>query len=162
MINGGHIDLEGNITTPMIYEQTGQFGMQYGGGNVLLSSVKQNGKGGKVNYDGELIIPCKYFGIDHYSEGMCKVVTKKDGVRKWGFVNEEGKEVAPCKYDGAERFKDGFGIVKKGNLKGVVDKTGALIIPCEYYSIGGFASGKFQVRKGQESFYLDENGKRVE
>jgi hypothetical protein len=63
----GHLNKEGKVTTPFEYEKTGDF-------NKGVSNVKKNGKSERVNTEGKLILPCKYYGINGmYADGRMLV-----------------------------------------------------------------------------------------
>jgi hypothetical protein len=76
--------------------------------------VKKNGKSGRVNTSGKLILPCKYDGIDgRYVDGRMIVSINFPEGRKKGFVDEAGNEVIPCMYYNAKAFSGGKAEVQK-------------------------------------------------
>ncbi len=159
----GHIDRTGKVTTPIIYDKATGFSSQYTG-DSLFASVTLNGKYGKVGINGNLVIPCEYIGIDHFSEGMAKVRKQGDGARPFGFVNYSGELVIPCIYEKAERFKKGKSVttVFKDGRWGLVNKEGKMLLPCKYYSISEKDADTYLVWDGTERFVVDEKGNRVE
>ncbi|TNE81465.1 MAG: WG repeat-containing protein [Bacteroidetes bacterium] len=159
----GHIDTTGAIITPIIYEQAGNFSRGYSD-DSLFASVMLNGKYGKVNLHGKLVIPCEYIGIDHYSMGMAKVKKQVGDSAKYGFVNYFGEEVIPCIYDKAERFQRGskLTIVAKDGKMGLINQEGKFITELKYISIHANRNGTFNVRDQSGFYLLDQEGKRVE
>lgn len=71
------------------------------------------------------VVPCKYDGVENFSEGLAAVTLNG----KYGFVDKTGAEVAPCKYDEVEEFSEGLAMVILNERWGFIDKTGAEVIP---------------------------------
>lgn len=159
----GHIDTEGKVTTPIIYERASDFGSSYTG-DSLFAGVMLNGKSGKVGINGNLVIPCEYFGIDHFSMGLAKVKKQVGDLYKFGFVNYEGEEVIPCVYDKAERFKEGrkVVVVYKDGACGLINQKGEEVTPIKFSSIDDKEDGTYKVRDASGTYIIDEDGKRVE
>jgi len=71
---------------------------------------------GNLNYD----------HIGYFSEGLCPVARRENGVFKYGFIDKTGRLVIPIQYDSVKRFKDDVSYVMKGkewlriNSRGVV------------------------------------------
>ena len=128
----------------------------------MYASVQLNGKYGKVGINGNLVIPCEYIGIDHYSNGMAKVKKSVDGSPKFGFVDYYGKEVIPCEYDKVERFGGDATVVMNNQRWGLVNKSGIFILPCEFLSVTELANGHFSVREDAKTYTIDSTGNRVE
>jgi WG containing repeat len=159
----GHIDQTGKVTTPIIYERANDFGGQYTG-DSLFSGVMLNGKYGKVGINGNLVIPCEYVGIDHFSMGLAKVKKQVGDTYKFGFVNYSGEEIVACIYDKVEKFGRGYevSLVNKDGLWGLIDIKGKELIPCKYRRMDDQENGTYSVWDGKEHFIIDEMGKRVE
>lgn len=100
--------------------------------------VKQNGKWGVINSDGEEILPCKYDTSEIvYKKGY--LYHRLNG--KWDVVNSEGKQILPCEYDEIKpvEYKYGNSLdfansfkVKQNGKWGVVNSEGKQILPCKY------------------------------
>ena len=76
--------------------------------------MKKNGKSGRVNTEGKLVLPCKYDGINgSYSDGRMIVSINFPEGRKKGFVDENGNEVIPCEYHDMKAFSGGKAQVQK-------------------------------------------------
>ena len=56
-----------------------------------FARVKQNGKYGCINLQGEVVIPCMYDWITDFFEGLSKV----EQGRVWSVINKEGKVIVP-------------------------------------------------------------------
>ncbi|MDF2435752.1 MAG: repeat-containing protein [Bacteroidota bacterium] len=148
----GHINKKNEITTPLIYEQTNDFAPQgYAG-------VKLNGLSGRVDTTGKVILPIRYVGIDHYYDGMLKVMRMEGDTKKFGFADSTGKEVIPCIYDRADRFSEDRAAVAVGDKWGYVDKEGKVVIPIIYISASRFVDGKANVVSANKQMTIDKNG----
>ena len=44
---------------------------------------------GYIDCTGKIIVPCKYYAYNPFSEGLAALQDKQNG--KWGFVDKEGK-----------------------------------------------------------------------
>jgi len=80
---------------------------------------------------------------------------------KYGIVDGENHFIIPCDYDGIECWTSGKYRVLKIDRWGVVDEDGNTILDIKYVSIGDIERGKALVQTASESYYIDENGKRL-
>lgn len=138
-------------------------------GNSLLE-VKLNGKTGRIDSTGNIVIPIKYDWIkDRIIDGVIPVfngeitknrwdgVTKKTG--KYGFVNKEGNEILPVQYDWvSEYYHYGVYLVFKGEVildekdkviekkgkYGFVNLQGEEITPVQYDDAINFKSKMYK------------------
>ena len=74
----GHVDLNGNITTPIIYDGVGHF--QEG-----RAWVKKNGKEGYVDLNGKIVIPLIYDDVGYFKKGRAWVK-----INKVIYINKNG------------------------------------------------------------------------
>ncbi len=158
----GHIDTCGKITTLIIYEKASDFSGSYNGDSTF-ASVMLNGKYGKVGLNGNLVIPCNYIGIDHFSMGLAKVKKQIGESQKFGFVNYNGQEIIPCIYDKAELFRDGrkVAIVCFNGEYGLINLSGEKVTAFKYSSITDLKDGTYQVYLKNETYIIDQYGKRI-
>ena len=68
----GHVDLNGKVTTPIIYDDAGNF---YEG----RAYVEKNGKEGHVDLNGKVTTPIIYDNIGNFHEGRAWVEIKNFG-----------------------------------------------------------------------------------
>jgi hypothetical protein len=79
-----------------------------------VANVKKNGKSGRVNTEGKLVLPCKYDGINgQFADGRMIVSINFPEGRKKGFVDDSGNEVIPCIYYDVKTFSGGKAQVQK-------------------------------------------------
>ena len=107
----------------------------------VLFAVKQGGKWGFINRQGEIIVKPRFDLVGHFTEEMISVKyggewTEKSeyGVPdydygevdvtwyeheggKWGFMNNRGEIVVPPCYDGVGNFSEGLAWVNRGGKK---------------------------------------------
>ena len=85
-VHGGgfFVDSKGNRLFNKQFEGVGPF-------SEGLARVKQNGKYGCINLQGEVVIPCIYDWITDFSEGLSKIEQGK----VWSVINKEGKVIVP-------------------------------------------------------------------
>lgn len=159
----GHIDRTGKVTTPIIYERASDFSTQYTG-DSLFAGVQLNGKYGKVGINGNLVIPCEYIGIDHYSHGLAKAKKQVGDKNKFGYLDYSGKEVIPFIYDKAEPFSktNGVAIVEKDGKKGMINTKREFVVELKLQSIYDKRDGTYEVNEGGNRYVIDATGKRIE
>ena len=76
--------------------------------------MKKNGKSGRINTSGKIVLPCKYDGINgQFADGRMIVSINFPEGRKKGFVDEAGNEVIPCIYHDVKTFSGGKAQVQK-------------------------------------------------
>ncbi|MCK4668119.1 WG repeat-containing protein [Candidatus Dependentiae bacterium] len=91
----------------------------------LLPIQGNNGKYGFINKQDKIVIPCKFDGAGHFSEGLAMVELKG----KYGYINKQGKIVISCKFDEAGPFSEGLARVKLNGKDNYIDKNGKLLVP---------------------------------
>ena len=117
---------------------------------------------GLIDRTGKEIVPCKYFYIGDFIEGLAIVGGKGEYGYKYGLIDETGKEIVPCQYD--EKlwpFKEGLAMVTKDLKSGYIDRTGKEIVPCQYDYAYSFSEGLARVEKNGKHSYIDKTGKEV-
>ena len=91
--------------------------IDYGG----LIAVKENGKWGFIDADGEVVIKPTYENAKSFSNGLAAVCV--DGF--WGFINSDNKIVIECAYSDAYYFNgDGTCMVKTLVVETETDEEG--------------------------------------
>ena len=112
---------------------------------------------GLIDRTGKEIVPCKYFDIEDFIEGLAIVGGKGEYGYKYGLIDETGKEIVPCQYDGIYPFKEGLARVYKNGKYGYIDRTGKEIVPCQYDFAFSFSEGLARV-KNRNGIYISERG----
>lgn len=127
--------------------RTGYFTHSYN--DNRYSKVKQNGKWGTIDTDGNEKLPFIYDYISNFRTES--TIVQKDS--KWGYINKNGIEVIPVIYDEIKWFENGLCPAKKESLWGFVNEKGKLIIPMMYDDI--LVSEKISVDDGLWFFSQD-------
>ncbi|MCF8304643.1 MAG: WG repeat-containing protein [Bacteroidales bacterium] len=93
--------------------------------------VAQNGKYGFINKQYNEVLPCRYKGIYHYTDGMLKI-TKGGGS---GLYNYESNKIIEPKYHTIFPVRDGLIKVKTAASTGYFDRQGNGLILMPYDDI---------------------------
>lgn len=81
---------------------------------------------------------------------------------KIGVVDGMGNFIIPCEYNDIQVWTRGKYRVKKIDLWGVMDESRNIIVDVKYNEIGNLNNGKASVNTSTESYYIYENGTRVQ
>lgn len=117
----GHVDEQGN--------QVGQMWRNVKYFQDGLAPVEtQDEKWGFVDKTGKLVIPCQYFNVHWFSEGLAAVSISADYRIKYGYIDKTGKVVIPFQFEEAYSFENGVAKVQDENrVWRKIDKTGKFI-----------------------------------
>jgi len=139
----GHIDKNGQIVVPLIYDRAGDF---FDG----LAQVALDGKYGFVNTSGEVVIPIiyDYAGWMEWGEVFCDGLATVAIDGKWGFIDRSGGVIIPLEFDGAQQFSEGLAAVQRDGYWGFVNTNGELVVDFEYARVNEFENGVSVVQKG--------------
>lgn len=119
-----------------------------------LMAVRRNGKFGFLNSDGEVKIDFKFSGASAFSEGLCAVGVRTQGL-KYGFIDTQGEIVIEPEFDRALDFHGGLAAVQKDGKWGFIDRSGKLAIPATFRWAGSFGDNLAPV---QVRGYFDRSG----
>lgn len=113
--------------------------------NELQSIIKQDGKYGIINLDGDYIVEPYWDDIWSLNEGYYPV--KKDSL--WGFINTNGEISISPKYAEIGFFSEGFVEVSNFENKwGIINVNGDTLVPLTYdYIFDGFNNGLSDIFK---------------
>lgn len=108
----------------------------------LIKVVDGNKKFGFMDLKGNLVIPCVYDDVEHFVNGLARVMEGNYLNSKIGFINKAGKVVIPLELSGtwSAGFEDGYCEVSKD-------------ITFDYYS-----NGKLEKKKERRATLLGTNG----
>ncbi len=149
-----------------------------------LYPMKERGKWGYINRQGQVVIKPAFDYASPFHEDRAKVQVEK----KVGYIDRTGKLVIPATYEGAGHFSEGLAAVTRkedflwpkpmGELRGparvgFINKSGKYVIEPQYFGEvreAGFKDGRALVRlealhvkdgsfgTGRQNGYLDTSG----
>lgn len=119
-----YIDKKGKVAFILSKELSpggaGHFGTygDFHDGRAIVRKGRNFNANGVINKAGELVIPCKYWGISNYSHGYA--VAAKDN--KMGLIDINGKVIVPFVYEYGAVLTDGFMFTKSSNFWEIYEK----------------------------------------
>lgn len=120
--------------------------------------IKEFGKWGYINSDGQTVIQCQFDGADQFSDGLAAILI--DTV--WGFIDTTGKIVIEPKYYRVAQFSDGLcnvTIPKDTTFQNAFIRTdGSIAFITEFKDVGTFYNGRAEVQINEEVCYLNKKG----
>jgi len=120
-----------------------------------LFKMRKHDKYGFANKKMEIIIPCVYDDVFHFSEGLAGV--ESDGY--WGFINIQGDTIVPLIYDAVVSFSNGLAPVCQNKLWGYINQKGETVIPIQFQNAWEFnENGRAMVQKGKDIIFIDRKG----
>lgn len=143
--------------------------------NDGLAVVKENGKYGVIDKNGDIVVPLLSRYISPYNEGMAPsseesiistklnsqndlYILRSKSNSKIGFVDKSGELVISMQYDYVCNFSEGLAAVgKKDGKFGYIDTKGNTVIPMEFDLAGDFHDGFAIVYNGNYGF-INKNG----
>lgn len=115
---------------------------------------------GFINESGKIVVPIKYDGIRHFSEGLAAL--KQSDSSGYGFIDPTGKFVIPPKFEKAGDFAEGLAPVEVNEKWGFIDNTGKIIIKPQFESLmGGFFKNLAAAQQNGKWGLIDKRGKAV-
>jgi len=164
---------------------------QYVSMDDLVSAVFLNGKWGRLDYTGKIVVPFKYDQLEHtYArESLARVMVSG----KMGMIDKTGKEIIPMKYDSVGiwdeglsveenfeefpnnnfypshrpyhdhdgHFSEGLTPVRANRKSGFVNKVGKEVIPLMYDDTGCFSGGLAPVKLNGKWGFINKKGEVV-
>ncbi len=126
-----------------------------------LFPIKEFGKWGYINSDGQTVIKCQFDGVGEFSDGLASILI--DTV--WGFIDSTGKIVIEPKYYRVGQFSDGLcnvTIQKDTFFQNAFIRTdGSIAFFTDYKNVGTFYNGRAEVEINEEVCYLNKKGEVV-
>ncbi len=153
-----------------------------------LYTIKENGKCGYMNVDGEVKIKPTFEPIPlydgaeadyRYCENFSEAMARIQNGGQIGFINTEGDIVINPKFKSARDFSEGLAVVsveskeekkddadsystpKKTQKYGFVDKTGTYVVEPTYDLAFSFSEGLAAVKKDDKFGYIKKSGEMV-
>ncbi len=135
------IDKEGNVVIDIPAEMTGFFSLGF-------VTVKQNGKWGCINTQGEMVVKPEWDFVEGYEEDGMAIVFNGTmaysdflpGRGRYGVVNQAG-ELVTNHWSKIDRFSQGLARVWRNGKIGYIDLQGNLVIEPMYDETTPFANG---------------------
>ena len=118
----------------------------------IPDSLKYVARGGFINKQGDLIVPCIYGSIRNFSEGLAAVRNKYG---QWGFIDKTGTVVIPYQYSMVKPFSEGYAAVAYEENKWVfIDKNGNKLFPLVCESVSSFHEGLAHIKYNNGDYYI--------
>ena len=126
-----------------------------------LFPIKEFGKWGYINSNGQTVIKCQFDEVGQFSEGLAAILI--DTV--WGFIDTTGKIVIEPKYYMASPFSEGLSnviIQKDTSFQNAFIRTdGSVAFTTDYKNVGLFYDGRAMVKLNNEVCYINKLGEVV-
>lgn len=144
----GHIDEDGNITTPIVYDYVEPF---FNG----MAAVKKDDKFGYVNLSGKLVIPPIYDSARSFSSDRAGVTIND----KAGHIDIAGNVITPFIYDDTSHFYKSRAKVFLNGKIGYVNLDGELVIPTIFDDGENFSNANIiSVRIKKHKLNINKDG----
>lgn len=161
----GVINVNTNTTVSPYWDEIGYFN-EHG-----LAKVKKGSQYGYIDTQGKVVVPCQWYDVSEYHDGMCVVVTSTASPNStsyynylFGLFDSEGNEISPAQwrtlgsssnyfwnpgrwdyntaYIYAPTFSDGkIKVQNPDGLWGFIDEQGQLVGSVEWRNIDDFSEG---------------------
>lgn len=123
-----------------------------------LAVIRQAGKLGLINKQGNFVVKPAYQMISPFQDGMAMVQTEDD----WGFVTDHGRFInMPPAVSSAQLFKEGFAGIEIDGQWGFLNSEGQIAIAAEYDSVHEFNQGLAAVVKAGKWGYVNKDRQTV-
>ncbi|MCB0578950.1 MAG: WG repeat-containing protein [Phaeodactylibacter sp.] len=147
----GFIDTTGQVIVPPQYTFAEDFVHDVG-------IVECHGKWGMVNRKADVIIPCRYDGVQFLENTGNKIVRVYISEPKYGLIDTLGQLTVSAVYDEIGTFREGRLAVKRNGLWGFVDRDGLEVIPCRFREVQNFSDGLAAAKLGNDWGFIDKQG----
>lgn len=123
--------------------------------------IKEYGKWGYINSDGQTVIKCQFDWAGQFSNGLAAFL--KDTL--YGFIDTTGKVVIEPKFYKVGQFSDGLCnvTIKKDTTyqNAFIRTNGSIAFTFTYEEVGDFNDGRAMVKINEEVCFIDKTGKVV-
>lgn len=147
----GYIDTVGRMVVPAQYS----FARDFINGVGIVSC---DGKWGMVNRKAEVILACRYDGVQFLENTENQILRVYIRQPKYGLIDTLGRLTVNAIYDEIGSFTDGRLAVKRNGLWGFVDRDGLEVIPCRFRDAQPFSEGLAAVKLGRFWGFIDKLG----
>ncbi len=124
-----------------------------------LAAIKQNGKYGYINKQGQLVIQLQFDNANSFSEGLAFIY--QNG--QFGFINQQGQWIIQPQFTNANSFSEGLAKAEaqNNNKYGFINKNGEWIIQPKFPIVGKFSDGLAAVCQNGRWGFINKNGEWV-
>jgi hypothetical protein len=123
--------------------------------------IKEFGKWGYINSNGQTVIKCQFDEASPFSEGLAAI--RIDSV--FGFIDTTGKVVVKPKFYETSKFSDGLCkvVIKKDKTfkNAFIHPDGSVAFITNYENVASFSYGRAAVEINNEVCFIDKKGKVV-
>jgi len=160
------IDLNGEILQQYNYHDVGPLGE-----GLLAFRQDPQGRYGYIDIQGNVVIAPRFLSAAVFADGRAIVNVAADYAQnQYGLIDKQGNYIIKPQYNfilplGAERFAVGVPVDQErpylGSRYGIFDLNGKQLTDFLYTAVGEYRAGLASATDDQETFFLDQNGKRV-
>lgn len=149
----GLIDTNGNVILNPIYDEISGY---YHNGYMR---VRNKGKTGIINKDGEVIIALEYDNISDENNGL--FLAKKS--KKYGMINTNGQIIIPFDYSSLRFFKEGLALSYNDKMSQFINKKNEIVIKpkSEFNFKGSFSNNLAIITKNKKFGYMNIKGEII-
>ena len=154
IISGNYIDFE----IEPVFEKVKPF-------SSGLAAIKNNGKWGFIDSNGQIIIPCEFTSVSDFYDGLSIVsmgdynIETGDNNIRYGVIDKFGSLIVESSYYYIDEYRNGYAKACTGKDEWTfLDKSGKEISLNRYYSINDFSEGYALVLTSKGYGFLNENG----
>ncbi|MCH5302957.1 MAG: WG repeat-containing protein [Prevotella sp.] len=122
-----------------------------------LALIKQNGKYGYIDKNGNIVIRPQFDEAYDFSDGLARIVSNG----KHGYINKNGTIVINPQYDKIDDFSEGLALIKQKEKCGYIDKSGNVVIKPQFDEAYDFSDGLALIKQKKKYGYIDKSGKIV-
>ncbi len=133
---------------------------------------KDRGHWGFANTNGQVVVPCQFFGVGDFGDGLAPVakdvkpdaaeIRRGPGRIRWGYVNRTGALAIPARFAEAGHFSEGLAAVRdESNQWSYIDQAGAVVLKVDCDEAGQFLGGLARLVCANQWRYIDRSGKTV-
>lgn len=126
-----------------------------------LYLIKESGKWGYINSNGEKVIKCQFDWAGDFFDGIAAY--RKDSL--FGFINTFGDVIIKPQYYKVEHFSDGLCLVGIKTVKGIqnafIKTNGTIAFYINFEDIGLFSYGRATVKINNEICFINKSGKVI-
>ena len=125
--------------------------------------MRNNGKYGYIDKNGEIVIAFQYDDVRPFENGVAAVKTGKSYYAGWEYIDKNGNKVTRVgeQYAAMQDFSEGLAAVKRAGKWGYIDSTGNLVIDIKYKDAGKFSEGLAVIKVDYKCGFIDRNGNVV-
>lgn len=159
------------------HKQPGMFGRQHENTDTAVASrklflVKQNGKWGYINREGQIAIEPQFDDGREFSEGLAPVGFGSYGQTKWGYINTLGQIVIEPAFEEAYNFSEGLALIRLNGKCGYLNAAGEMVIEPQFGFSQPFSEGFALVTipakaigpitlRSSKMFFIDKQGHKL-